>query len=332
MSGTTVLTTLGRDAVANALLQRISYFKLGEGGFILSQEVSEVVETAATGLKRDYTHTITGGDFDIIGVDTGTQTFEIAGENAEFFPDGVLVAVEDSTGNDGLYTVAAGGASEAGGNTFITMVEAVPSATADGLLYVSRLPIAIGPTDDATHYPLVVEELTPGLVVVQTMTDTTGTGDLTGDGTGTVNYKTGALDVSFTNLVGAGNSIKVRFKYHDRRKDASVGNSYTDIEAEQSAVAPDGGKELFTYTKAFGADVDTEVILRGTGYATVRCKMKLQAVEGIDDGRGTTYGGIPYYFEGGVFDEDDVLLAYFTFDKQRKVAPLEIFHTLDFIF
>lgn len=332
MSGTVTLTTVGRDAIAFSLMQRVSYFKLGEGGFVLSQEVSEQIEDAATGVDSDYEYTISGGDFAIIGVDTGTKTFEISGEHSEFFPDGVLVSVEDSSGNNGIYTVDVGGASESGGNTFITVVEVVPSAAADGILYVSRLPISIGPSDDSTHYPLVVEELTPALSVVQSVSDTTGTGMLTGNGTGTVNYKTGSLSVSFVSPVGAGNSIRVRFKYHDSKKDASAGVGYTDIEAAQSPLAPDGGRELFSYTKVFGSDVDTEVILRGVGYATVRCKMKLQAVEGIDDGRGTTYGGTPYYFEGGVFDNDGVLLAYFTFDKQRKVAPLEISHTLDFIF
>jgi len=332
MSGTTFLTSAGRDAVANSLFLRISYFKLGEGGFALSPEVTEVIESVATGLLKDYSFTISGGDFPIIGVVTGTKTFEIFGEYQDFFPDGVMIIVEGSTGNNGKYTVATGGASEAGGNTFITVNEVVSSATIDGDIYVSRLPVAIGPTDDSKHYPLVVEELTPGLAVVQTMTDTTGTGNLTGDGTGTVNYKTGALAVSFTDIVAAGNSVVVSYKYHDQKKDASVGSGYTDIEAEQSPLAPDGNHELFSYDKSFGADVDTEVILRGATYATVRCKMKLQAVEGIDDGRGSTYGGIPYYFEGGVFDEDDVMLAYFTFDKQRKVIPLEIYHTLDFVF
>ena len=89
---------------------------------------------------------------------------------------------------------------------------------------------------------------------------------------------------------------------------------------------------MFTFTKSFGADVDTFLEVRGTSYATLRCNMKLQGSEGIDDGRGATYGGIPYYFEGGVFDDDDVMIGYFTFDKQRKVAPLEVSHTFDFVF
>jgi hypothetical protein len=332
MSGSAVKTTVGLDAIAQAILERISYFKLGEGGFVLSPEVTEVIEAAASGSQSTYTHTVSGGDFPIIGVDTGAKEFEISGEHAEFFPDGALVKIENSTGNNGNYTVSPGGATESGGNTFITMNETVPDSTPDGLLYVSRLPIAIGPTDDSTHYPMVVEEVTPGLSVVQTMTDTTGSGGLTGNGTGTVNYKNGELSVTFTTPVTAGNIVRVRFKYHDLRKDASVGTGYTDLESANSPVAADGNPELFTFTKSFGADAYTTITFRGTGYATVRCTMTLQAVEGIDDGRGLTYGGTPYYFEGGIFDSDDVMLGYFTFDKQRKVAPLEIVHTFDLIF
>jgi hypothetical protein len=332
MSGSGVKTTVGLDAIANMLQAQISYFKIGEGGFILSPEVTEVIDASASGAEDNYTHTISGGDFAIIDINLVTNEVEISGEYADFFPGDVLVRIENSSGNDGAYTVDSGGATESGGNTFIKFNETIPVDTADGLIYVTRLPVAIGPSDDSTHYPLVVEEITGISTVVQSVTDTTGEGGLTGDGTGTINYKTGALDVTFDDPVGAGNVVRVRFKYHDRRKDASVGVAYTDIEAIGSPLASDGNPELFTFTKSFGADVDTEVIVRGTGYATVRCKMKLQAVEGIDDGRGSSYGGTPYYFEGGIFDSNDVLIAYFTFDKQRKVAPLEIVHTFDFIF
>jgi hypothetical protein len=332
MSGTAVIPSAGKDKIAAMLLDRISYFKLGEGGFVLSAEVTEVIDASASGTEDNYTHTVAGGDFPITDVDIGSQEFEISGEYAEFFPDGVLITVVDSTGNNGNYTVSPGGVYEGGGSTTIEVNESIPSATVDGNIFVSRLPIAIGPTDDSTHYPMVVEEVTPGLSVVQSMTDTTGEGALTGDGTGTVNYKSGVLDVTFSSLVTAGNIVRIRWKYHDLKKDASGGASYTELESEGSPLAPDGNPELYTYTKQFGADVDTKVVLRGTGYATVRCEMKLQSIEGIDDGRGLTYGGTPYYFEGGVFDDQDVMIGYFTFDKERKTAPMEVFHTFDFVF
>lgn len=332
MSGSGVKTSGGLDHMAEILRGRISYFKLGEGGFILSPEVTEVIDSSASGTENTYTYTISGGDFAIIGVNLINNDIEINGEYSEFFPDSILVRIENSSGNDGNYTVSVGGASEVGGNTFIVLNETLSSATADGTIYVTRLPVAKGPTDDSVHFPLVVEEIAPGPVVVQSISDTTGEGDLTGDGTGTINYKTGALSVTFDLSVTGGNVVQARYKYHDKRKDASVGSSYTDLESEGSSMLSDGSPELFTFTKEFGADVDTSVVVRGTGYATVRCSMKLQAVEGIDDGRGSTFGGTPYFFEGGIFTDEDVLLGYFTFDKQRKVAPSELEHTFDFVF
>jgi len=168
------------------------------------------------------------------------------------------------------------------------------------------------------------------LSVVQSISDTTGAGNLTGDGTGTINYKSGDLSVTFNSNVTAGNIVRVRFKYHNKRKDSAGGLGYTDLESANSPVALDGERELYTYTKLFDADVDTYIEFRGTGYATIRCHLKVQTYEGFDDGRGSTYGGIPYYFEGGIFDEDDVMWAYFTFDKERKTGSVTIEHTVDF--
>lgn len=332
MSGTSFLTTVGRDKMASIIAGRISYFKIGEGGFVLSGEISEVIDASASGSQRIYSYTISGGDFPIIDVDQVLNSFVISGEHASFFPDGVLIQIADSVSNNGNYFVATSGASESGGNTIIKVNETIPSPTVDGYLAVSRLPVAKGPTDDAKHFPLAIEELSPSLAVVQSISDASGSGTLSGDGTGTINYKNGNINAVFYNNVAAGNSVVIRFKYHDLKKDASLGEGYTDLESESSLVSVDGKRELFTYRKSFGSDANTVVILRGTGYATIRCKINLNGIEGIDDGRGLTYGGTPYYFEGGVYDTNDVMLGYFTFDKIKKVAPLEIVHTFDFVF
>jgi hypothetical protein len=400
MSGGVVFTSVGRDEMVKILQARIKYFKLGEGGFVLSGETIEVIEASEPAGKKIYDHVITGGDFDIVGVaqvETGQHTgpdnsadlvdsgaawtvnefagdkvnnltdgsdgvgvsntattvvavlsggtdddwdisdqyqidinkFTIAGLYASYFPVGARVKVEGSTGNDGLYTVEA--VVEAGGDTIIKVEEAIPSAVIDGSLYVNHLPIALGKTTGGTHYPLVVEELTPGLVVVQSISDTTAEGVLAGDGVGTINYKNGSLHIVFNSDVGVGNSVRVRFKYHDARKDASGGSGYTYLESSGSPVAADGERELFTFTKEFGADAETIITFRGVGFGTIRCTLKLQLWEGIDDGRGATYGGVPFYFEGGVFDDNDVLLAYFTFDKERKTGSVIIEHTVDFV-
>ena len=330
MSGGVIIPTIGRDEIVQIIKDKISYFKLGEGGFVLSGVTTEVIDAGSVGGTKVVDYVVTGGDFDIIDVNQGTKKFTIDEEVASYFPVGTQIKIEGSTGNDGSYTVVA--AAEVGGDTEIEVSEAIPDPTIDGLLYVSHLPIAKGGATDLRHYPLIVEELTnPGLVLIQSVSDTTGTGSLTGNGVGTVNYKSGALHVVFTSDITVGSIVRTRFKYHDVRRDASTGLSLLDLESSGSAILPDGGRELYTVKKLFNVDVDTVVVFRGAGFGTIRCKMKLQLWEGIDDGRAATFGGIPYYFEGGVYDLNDVLLAYFTFDKQRKTGSTELAHTVDFV-
>lgn len=333
MSGGSVFTTIGRDKFVQVLQDALTYFKFGEGGFVLSGVATEIIEAAAVGGVDTYDYTVTGGDFAIIGVDQGTKKFTINGDYVGYFPVGTLISVEGSVGNDQNYTVVTAVLSV--GDTVIEVAEAIPSAIVDGVLYASHLPIAIGPGADTTHWPLVVEERTPGDVLVQSVTDTTGTGSLTGDGTGTVNYKNGDLHVEFAAPVGAGNRVQVVFKYHDQRKDAALGQGLTDLEAALSPVAPDGNPELFSYSKDFGGGTppDTEAVItfRGVGYGTIRCVLRLREGEAIDDGRGLTYGGVPFLFEAGVFTADDVMVAYMTFDKTRHAGSTVIRHTVDFV-
>lgn len=330
MSGGVIFPTVGRDAIVQMIMDDISYFKFGEGGFVLSGETTEEITASAAGGQATYTYTISGGDFSISDVNLGSNYFEFVGEYAEYFPVGARIYVEGSIANDGYYTVASAAEPAFSGNTQVTVEETIPDATPDGLLYVSHLPLATGPAIDATHWPMVVEEVTPGDAQVQVLTDTVGDGTLTGNGSGTIDYKNGDLAVTFTANVTAGNIVRVRFKYRDVRKDAAGGLAYTDLESVDSPIAGDGLHELYTFTKLFSADVETYVEFRGTGYATIRCHLKLQSSEGFDDGRGLTYGGTPFYFEGGVFDDEDVMLAYFTFDKQRKTGAIVIEHTVDF--
>ena len=178
------------------------------------------------------------------------------------------------------------------------MEEDLASAVPDGVIYVDHLPVAFGPADDLYHYPLVVEERTPGDVLVQSLSDTTGIGNLTGDGTGTINYKDGDLHVEFTNDVQTGNSVKVKFKNRNAKKDVSGGSGYSTLEADDPTIspdAPDGNPELFSYRKDFTSG---DIVERGVGYGTIRCTMRLDTGEAMDDGRGATYGGIPFYFGG----------------------------------
>jgi len=318
MSGSIILTTVGRDEIAKYLVGsvngKVHKFRLGEGGFVKSALIEATIVASASGAEDHYAYTITGGDFDITDVNTGTKTFKVAGDKTEFFVAGAQIKVAESTGNDGKYTVAS--SSFAAGETSIVVNEAVADATVDGKIYVDQLPILKGPAADAYHHPMQVIEY-DGVTPVQTLEDTTGTGELTGDGTGTINYKYGTLDVTFTAPVGAGHSVKAEWK--SANVPLSPSDSKTQLDSQ-------GVSDLFTFEKDF---VATDFTFRGVGLGTERVTCFMSSSDGIDDG--DLYGGTPYYFEGGIFDEDDVMLCYFTFDKERKRGSTTITHTVDFI-
>lgn len=75
--------------------------------------------------------------FTIVGVNTITKTFSVAGDKtAEFYADKVM-RIRLSTGNDGAYTVVSSVFDAT--NTNIIVAEAIPNATADGKIYVRGL-------------------------------------------------------------------------------------------------------------------------------------------------------------------------------------------------
>lgn len=79
--------------------------------------------------------------------------------------------------------------------------------------------------------------------------------------------------------------------------------SLTDLEAD--------GVTLYRYNKAFiPADVSF------VAPSTIEFRCKLDPSEANDDGS----GGSPKFFEIGLFDDADNLLAYATFEEQTKVA------------
>jgi hypothetical protein len=93
----------------------------------------------ATALGGSATATLIpeGSEAVITDVDTGTDTFEIAGNLASRFPTGARFVVTESTGNDAAYTVIAPGATHSLGFTSIP-VAAVADATVDGLITFNR--------------------------------------------------------------------------------------------------------------------------------------------------------------------------------------------------
>lgn len=74
---------------------------------------------------------------DITGVSQGSQQFEIANNFANEYLSGDTIRVADSTGNDGIYTLATGGVF-GGGITTLTVVEVISDGTVDGGLYNLR--------------------------------------------------------------------------------------------------------------------------------------------------------------------------------------------------
>lgn len=327
MSGQNVLTTLGRDEMAAIFKKHITKFRLGEGGFVMSPLITEEIDAGATGVDKTYSYTISGGDFPIIGVDTVAKTFTIVGDHTALYVAGERVGVIDSTGNDGFYTVTS--AILLLGNTVIFVSEAIPNAVADGDIYLDRLPICKGPSGGLFHFSTEVVELN-GVTEVQKLQDMYGIGTLEqtlggSSGTGTMNYKSGTLDVTFENYVGLGNRVVVRFKYANVPKLPTAGQE--DLDSALDTEGPLGGSSMYTFEKSFQA---SDLVLRGVGYATLRCTMLLTEPEGIDDGF-LGYGGTPYFFEGGIFDDDGVMLCYFTFDKERKTGSVTITHTVDFV-
>jgi hypothetical protein len=405
MAGAVIFPSEGRDEFVRMLQEKLLYFRFGEGGFQLSPETE--VDFLTGSATDTFSYVISSGQHSIVSISQISDTFWIDGDHTATFAAGDIIVVEGSTGNDGLYNLD--NVVYSAPNTFLYVVEEIPSGVIDGELSLDGLPIAKGPGDDDKHYPLVIEALNfSGTVVEQTLTDTTGAGVLTGDGSGTVNYKTGQVNIVWDTPVLSSRLIRTRFKYHAAKKDVSGGAGYLDLESayhynvifEQSTgdyfriagdvvgefagvpkieisgstyndgiytvssvslssgntfvyvtesiettvaspattkmrhLSADGKPELFFYDKEFGGGVppDTQAIItfRGEGYGTIRCELRLRESEGTDDGHGA-YGGSPFYYEAGVFTEDDVMVAYMTFDKTKHTGANIIEHTCDFV-
>ncbi|GAB5387080.1 MAG: hypothetical protein Alpg2KO_00480 [Alphaproteobacteria bacterium] len=84
----------------------------------------------ATTYDAETTYAVTA----VTDAGAGSANFAVAGDLAAKFAEGRTFTVTDSTGNDGTYTVASGGAVHAGGTTTIPVDEAVPDSTGDGTI------------------------------------------------------------------------------------------------------------------------------------------------------------------------------------------------------
>ena len=76
----------------------------------------------------------TTNTYNITAVSQANQTFTVAGNQTNYFTPGTTFQVNGSTGNDDAYTVVS---SVFGVSTVITVLELIPSATANGSISVS---------------------------------------------------------------------------------------------------------------------------------------------------------------------------------------------------
>jgi len=147
----------------------------------------------------------------------------------------------------------------------------------------------------------------PGSVTItdeygQFVTDD-GNGNLTGDGSGTINYVTGAITVTFSSIVYSGMPIRVAWKVA-----WAPGKPVID----RSDLVAANDSRLYTFTKSLTPGVD--MVFQGAGSGAVRVAMALAAGEAND----VADGDSPYFFEGGLFTASDQMVAYFTFPGFKK--------------
>jgi len=132
------------DAFALALeASNIDISVLGDPTYNQLQDWLNIIQSAGR---------IEGGEFTshtdaVTGVTTGgagSGEFKVAGDQTTFFSAALVFSITGSTGNDGDYTVKAGGSTYTGDTTTIPVDEAVSDATVDGDTFNGRLDIAAG--------------------------------------------------------------------------------------------------------------------------------------------------------------------------------------------
>jgi hypothetical protein len=300
------------------------YFKLGEGGWALSESFVETIATGDGTVSYAGALSKTPACMNNVSVTAGGQTVSDDGDG-NFTGDG--------TGTINYKT----------GAVSITFTSIVTLGTDIDATYkyrgrLSAIQTQIG-TDDGVvgvgntgPYGLKlrktkVAESSASIIDNngQSVTDD-GAGNLTGDGTGTIDYDTGDVQVTFTAAVPELNSIDVSYQYDQAGKAPSEG--YTDLESV-------GNSDLYTFQKDFVTVLEGETPDSSTAYIQHRGAQSAKTLhrvfvdlsEAIDDGNGET----PAFFEGGLFSENDVLLAYFTFSVAKKTGSARIAFDIDLV-
>lgn len=110
--------------------------KVKQFGLSLPQVVVDVALNSGTFVNQpsysvDFSSSAYWKTASIVGVNTGTPSFDITMPSTEVFVPGTTFTVTGSTGNDGTYTVVSV-ADIVGPAVRVTVVEPIPSAVADG--------------------------------------------------------------------------------------------------------------------------------------------------------------------------------------------------------
>lgn len=92
------------------------------------------------GVISQHTDAVTG----VTTGGAGSGEFKISGDYTAIYVAGLSISISGSTGNDGEYTVKAGGSSHSGGTTTIPVDGAVSDATVDGDVLNGRADVTAG--------------------------------------------------------------------------------------------------------------------------------------------------------------------------------------------
>jgi hypothetical protein len=288
---------------------QVSYFKLGEGGWRESAEVSSVV---GVGIGITYvTGTIPGPP-----LIPNSVSIEGAGQVVTDDPSSPYSGVGRLSG-DGVGTI------NYKDNTFaVTFTGIIPggvdvTATRKHRGVRSEIlaeDISVGNGLGPYASTLGVYPVLPGSVRVfdtgglESFSDD-GNGVLTGDagGSGTIVYLTGAISVLFGVSVGTTDYVRAEYRGEGMPKSPGAG---------QSALVADGDSELGTFQKTLVPN--TDMVFQGVGSRTVLVTLGLATGEGNDDGTGNP----PFWTEGALYSENDVMLVYFTLPGTRKTSSV----------
>lgn len=312
----------------------VSYFKLGEGGWTPSVEISSVV-TSTDGSKT-ISGTVPGPPVVPLSVIITAPTLTAT----EF---GTLTDISTGSSYDGTGTLVhavhgkIGTISYKTGVFTATFPDVIPGghdvtcARKHWGQFSGPKSFEIEEGDGGKVYAGTVDchPILPGSVRVtdgaasspQVLVDD-GAGNLVGagpPGVSTVDYDLGLVNVTFTANVPGGQFVMVTAQAQGVPRSPEPGESDLGAVTEAGLYVP----SLFTFRKTFVPSADMSF----SAARTVTITMRLLVGEANDDGNGDA----PFFTEGGLFSVNDTMLAYFTMPGIDKTGSSTWQRQMDFI-